>query len=281
LLSKILFFLITLFLGIKILKMGGKMINTKSLLILFSIFSIVTLSPEFSKAAVNVETDDFENVEVGSIQQVSANISNPNVDKAVALSGISFSSDSCNDFSMVVSFSIPTYLQPGESVNVEIIYSPSFVGECSATLEISTDSLFFPTDKVTFTGTGVEQQSEQSDPNNISQLLLEKLQKIIDYTNDSYIYHVFRSTEQDSLGERRFKAFKKKLVVSYHLIESDQFEAAHNKLNEIYKKADGKPESNDFVPPEKAANLALMLQDLIASFDFEDKQAKQSKKAYK
>jgi hypothetical protein len=63
-------------------------------------------------------------------------------------------------------------------------------------------------------------------------------------------------------------------VVTYHLIESDQFEAAHNKLNEIYKKADGKPESNDFVPPEKSANLALMLQDLIASFDFEDKQSK-------
>ena len=68
------------------------MINTKSLLILFSIFSIVILSLDFSEAAVNVEIDDFENVEVGSIRQVSANISNPNVDKAVALSLISFSS---------------------------------------------------------------------------------------------------------------------------------------------------------------------------------------------
>jgi len=256
------------------------MINTKSLLILFSIFSIVILSPDFSEAAVNVEIDDFENVEVGSIQQVSANISNPNVDKAVALSGISFSSDSCSDFSMVVSFSIPTHLQPGESVNVEIIYSPSVVGECSATLEISTDFLFFPTDKVTFTGTGVEQQPEQSDPDNISQLLLEKLQKIIDYTNESYTYQALRSTERDSLGERRLKAFKKNLAVAYHLIENSHFEAAHNKLKEIHKKTDGKPESNDFVPPEKAENLALLLQDLIASFGFEAKQAKHSKKTY-
>ena len=265
--------------GSKILqKMGDKMINTKSLLILLSIFSIVILSPDFSEAAVNVEGDDFANVEVGSIQKVLANIKNPS-GVAVVLSEISFAPDSCSDFSMKALFSMPKNLQPGESVNVEIIYSPNFVGECSATLEIYTDFLFFPSDKVTFTGTGVEQEPEQSDPDNISQLLLEKLQKIIDYTNESYTYQAFRSTEQDSLGERRFKAFKKMLVVSYHLIDNGHFEAAHNKLKEVYKKADGKPDSNDFVPTEKATQLSLMLQDLIDSFGFEDKQAKNSNKS--
>jgi len=255
--------------------MGDKMINTKSLLILLSIFSIVILSPNFSEAAVNVEGDDFGNVEVGSIQKVLANISNPN-NASVVLTGISFApdSDSCSDFSVEASFSIPKTIQPGESVNVEIIYSPNFVGECSATLEIYTVSPFFPSDTVTFTGTGVKQEPEQSDPDNISQLLLEKLQKIIDYTNESYKYQAFRSTEQDSLGERRFKAFKKMLVVSYNLIDNGHFGAAHNKLKEVYKKADGKPDSNDFVPTEKATQLSLMLQNLIDSFGFEDKQAK-------
>jgi hypothetical protein len=266
-----------LILGIKILKkIGGKMINTKSLLILFSIFSIVILSADFSESAINVEIDDFENVEVGSIRKVLADISNPSVDKAVALSGISFSSHSCSDFSMGVSFSVPTYLQPGESVNVEIIYSPSFVGVCSATLEISTDFLFFPTDYITFTGTGVEQEPAQSEPDNISELLLEKLQKIIDYTNESYTYQSFNSLAQEEVSERRLKAFKKMLVVSYHLIENGQFGAAHNKLREVYKKVDGKPESNDFVSSDKAARLAFLLEDLIASFEFENKQAKNS-----
>jgi hypothetical protein len=78
--------------------MGDKMINTKSLLILLSIFSIVILSPDFSEAAVNVEGDDFANVEVGSIQKVLANIKNPS-GVAVVLSGISFAPDSCSDFS--------------------------------------------------------------------------------------------------------------------------------------------------------------------------------------
>lgn len=257
---------------------GDKMINTKGFLILLSIFSVVIISAAFSEAAVNIKGDDFGNVEVGSEQKVLANISNPN-NVAVVLSGISFSSGSCSDFKMGASFSIPLSLQPGDSVNVEIIYSPTFVGGCSATLEISTDFLFFPTDFITFIGTGVEQEPEQSDPDNISQSLLAKLQKIIDYTNESYTYQAFRSTEQDSLGERRFKAFKKMLAVSYNLIDNGHFEAAHNKLEEVYKKADGKSISNYFVPIEKAAQLSLMLQDLIDSFGFEDKPAIQAKKS--
>jgi hypothetical protein len=111
--------------------------------------------------------------------------------------------------------------------------------------------------------------------------LLEKIQKIIDYTNESYIYQALRSYEQNNLSKKqRLNAFKKMLVVSYNLIENGNFEAAHNKLKEIYKKTDGEPESNDFVPPEKAANLAAMLQDLIGSFDFEVKQTEHSKKNY-
>lgn len=247
--------------------------SSKILMNVLIIFLIAILSPDFSESAIDTQGYDFGNVEVGSTQTNVVNISNPNY-ASVVLTGISFAPDSCNDFSMGASFSIPKTIQPGESVNVEIIYSSNFVGECSATLEIYTGSPFSPSDKVTFTGNGVEQEPEQTDPDNISQLLLEKLQKIIDYTNESYTYQAFRSSEQDSLGERRFKAFKKMLVVSYNLIDNGHFKAAHNKLKEVYKKADGKPDSNNFVSSEKATHLALMLHDLIDSFGFEDKQAK-------
>ena len=80
------------------------------------------------------------------------------------------------------------------------------------------------------------------------------------------------------MPERRLKAFKKMLVVTYHLIENGHFEAAHNKLREIYKKVDGKSKSNDFVPADRAAHLASMIHDLIASFDFEYGKVKTSKK---
>lgn len=251
---------------------GSKMLSTKSLIILFSTFSISILSPDFSEATIEAQRYDFGNVEVGSIQTTFVSISNLDT-MPVELTSVTFAQTSCGDFSIETSLQTPIIIQPDKSINVEIVYSPLNVGECSAILYIYTGSPW-PSNQVAFTGTGVEQKPEQPSPDYISQLLLEKLQKIIDYTNESYTYQTFRSYEQDNLPEKRFKAFKKSLGVTYHLIENGHFEAAYNKINEIYRKTDGKPESNDFVPPEKAANLALMLQDLIASFHFEYKQAK-------
>ena len=251
------------------------MLSTKSLIILFSIFSIAILSPALSEAVVSIPEYDFGTVELGSTQTAVVTIS---TNAPVALTGIKFViQNSCNAMALLpVSIEFPYSLSIGEVLTVEIAYSPSESGECSGTLEIYSVSPAALPDKVFFTGIGVEQEPEQPAPDNISQLLLEKLQKIIDYTNESY---AFRSYAQDRLSEGRLNAFKTKLMVSYHLIEDGNFGAAYNKLKEISKKTDGKPESNDFVPAEKAANLALMLQDLIASFDFGDKQAKQSKKS--
>jgi len=251
--------------------MGGKMLNTKSLIILFCIFSISILSPDFSEATIDAQGYDFGKVEVGSTETTLVNIANLDITNYIDLSGISFAPDSCSDFSIETLLQPPITIQPETSVNVEISYSPSSLGECSATLRIYNGSPW-PANQVTFTGIGVEQGPQLPQPDDISHLLLAKLQKIIDYTNESYIYQTFRNNEQDNLPERRLKAFKKSLGVTYHLIENGQFEAAFNKLNEIHKKTDGKPEANDFVPPEKAANLSAMLQDLIASFDFGVKQ---------
>jgi len=252
------------------------MLSTKSFIILFSIFSIAILSPALSEAIDSIPEYEFGNVKVGSTQTAFVTLSTMT---DVELSGIKFIiQNSCNDMTLLpVDIEFPYFLSTDKILTVEIAYSPSESGECSATLEIYSGGPWNPADKVFFTGFGVEPEPEQSAPGNISKQLLEKLQKIIDYTNESYTYQAFRSYNQDKLHDGRLDAFKTKLMVSYHLIENGQFEAAHNKLKEISKKTDGKPESNDFVPSEKAAHLASMLQDLIASFDFENKQ---SKKAY-
>jgi hypothetical protein len=252
--------------------MGGKMMRIKALLILLSIFSIAILLPDFSEAAIYAQGYDFGNVEVGSAQTTLMNISN--LDSNEVEFTMTFSLYSCSDFSIKTTLLQPMSISPNESVNVEIGYSPSFVGECSATLRIYTGSPI-PSNEVIFNGIGVEQKPEQPEPVDISQLLLEKLQKIIDYTNESYTYQAFRSYEQDKFSENQhLKAFKKMLAVSYNLIENGYFEAAYNKLKEIYKKVDGKPQSNNFVSSDKAAHLALMLQDLIGSFGFKEKPVK-------
>ncbi|MGD9280541.1 MAG: hypothetical protein PVF60_06605 [Desulfobacterales bacterium] len=253
------------------------MMKTKHLLILLGIFSIAILSPDFSWAAGSTEEYDFGNVAVGSKQTASVSISNLSGDN-VELSGFSFAPESCIDFSIETSFTEPIPISAYESVNVEIGYAPLDVGGCSAILYFYA-GYPVPSNTITLYGTGVEPTPEEPTPDNISQRLLEKLQKIIDYTNEGGTERAYRSSAQDKLSERRLKAFKKSLVVSYHLIENDHFEAAHNKLKEIHKKTDGKPGANDFVPSEKAPQLASMLQDLIDSFDFEGREAKHARKS--
>jgi hypothetical protein len=262
-------------------KWGDKMIGTKSFLILLGIFFIIVFSPDFSGAADNTEEYDFGYVEVGSIQTALVSVSNLSGD-IVELSGFSFTPDSCSFFSINTSFSESISILPFESANIEIGYAPQVVGECSATLYIFA-GFPMPSSIITLTGIGVEQKPEQPNPEEISQVLLEKLQKIIDYideTNAIGTDRAFRSYETDKLSERRLKAYKKMLIISYYLIENEHFEAARNKLKEVYKKTDGKPESNDFVSSEKVPRLPLMLRDLIASFDFEDKKAKKTSKVY-
>ena len=243
------------------------MLGTKSLIILFCIFSIAIFSPALSEATISASDEgyDFGNVEVGSKETTSVSIKNNGEEVELTMG---FSIYSCSDILNNTSLPDVILLQQNESINFEIGYKPSGAGECSANLSIFVNGNPFPTTQLIFTGIGVEPEPEPPAPDNITKQLLEKLQKIINYTNESYTYQAFRSYDQDSLHEGRFKAFKKNLGVTYHLIENGQFEAAYNKLNAIHKKTDGKPESNDFVPPDKAANLALMLEDLIAGFDF-------------
>ncbi len=165
------------------------MISTKSLMILLTIFAIATLSPNFSEAAISTQEYDFGNVEVGSTQATFVSISNLDT-RSVELTWITFAQTNCSDFSVVTlpeSMTIP----PNGSVNVEIGYSPSIVGECTDTLRIYSGSPF--PNQLNFIGIGIDQKPEQPEPENISQLLLEKLQKIIAYTNESYAYQTFKS----------------------------------------------------------------------------------------
>ena len=230
------------------------------------IFLIAILSPNFSESAIDTQGYDFGNVEVGSTQTNLMNISNLD-NMPVDLTWITIDKDGCSDIS-VVTLPESMTISPNGSINVEIGYSPSFVGECSVILRIFTGSPL-PSNQVIFTGTGVEQEPKEAEPNNISQILLEKLQEIIDYTNESTAYKAFKSHEQDKLSENRMNTFKKELALTYHLIENGHFGAAQNKLRAIYKKVDGKPKSNDFVSSEKAAHLALLINELIDSFDFD------------
>jgi hypothetical protein len=259
--------------------MGGKMINTKSLIILLTIFSTAILSPTFSEAINLIQEHNFGNVKVGSTQTAYVNIS---TNEPIWIYGYDFEpQNNCLDMTLVPPADIifPYYLVINDEMTFKVVYSPSSSGDCSDTLKIFSGDFLAPPNEVFFTGIGDEQEPENPDPDNLSQLLLKKLQEIIDYTNENYAYQTFRSSERDTLPEKRLTAFNEMLDVTYVLVKNGHFEAAYNKLNSIYKRTDGKPkpDSNDFVPSEKAEHLALMLQELISIFDFQEKQSKPKK----
>ena len=112
--------------------------SSKILMNVLIIFLIAILSPNFSESAIYTQGYDFGNVEVGSTQTNLVNISN--LDSVpVVLTWISIDKDTCSDIS-VVTLPESMTIAPNGSVNVEIGYSPSFLGECSAILRIFTGS---------------------------------------------------------------------------------------------------------------------------------------------
>jgi hypothetical protein len=167
--------------------------SSKILMNVLIIFLIAILSPDFSEAAIYTQGYDFGNVEMGSTQTDLVNISN--LDSVpVVLTWITIDKDGCSDIS-VVTLPESMTISPNGSVNVEIGYSPSFAGECSAILRIFTGSPL-PSNQVVFTGTGVEQDPMEQEPKDISQILLERpaksslrWQRRIEATMLSYLFH--------------------------------------------------------------------------------------------
>jgi hypothetical protein len=258
-----------------------------------TIFSIAILSPNFLEADTSIQEYDFGNVAVGSTLTIFVKISTTDT---IKLSGIKFTDQDniCSDITLssdvfiseeildlyeynrdYILFFPGFFINESQILTIEITYTPSGPRECLRVLEIHGpcdpwDWPCSPVDEVFFIGMGVEKESD-----NLSEILLKKLQEIINYTNEGYAYQTFKSYEQDTLSKRRMKTFQEMLYVTYHLIENGHFEAARNKLNSIYKRTNGKPkpDPNDFVPSDKSERLASMLQDLISSFDSQKKAA--------
>ena len=239
------------------------MIRSKILMFLLITVCFGIPCNSYSQTSMSTTVYDFGDLQVGSTKTTLVKIANLDSNNDVKIDGYSFGLTTCMNFSVVTQPSAMT-IPPDGSIEIEIGYAPTFVGNCSDTLRIFSGSPF-PAYQITFNGTGIEQL--QSD--HAYQLLLDRLQRIIDYTDENVSKQTFKANKQRVSQTKREKAFRKMLIVAYQLIENTQLQAAHNKLAEVYKKVDGKPQNNDFVIAEKASQLALMIKELIGLLDSE------------
>ena len=102
---------------------------------------------------------DFGDVEVGTTVTTIVSMRNVN-GRDVEVFGLGFQAGSSADYSMVDSPRVPFIVIPGETVEVEVAFSPSADGYVTAVLQVeSTDSLN-PVHEVFLCGVGVDTQPE-------------------------------------------------------------------------------------------------------------------------
>ena len=244
------------------------MIKKKTLLqilvIYIAVIAVSTFMPSTSKAAISSTGYDFEEVEIGSSETTLVTITNLE-DTDTVITGIVFANTTCSDFSILHTLDNLTIPAKG-IIEVEIGYTPSSIGTCSDTLRIYNGTPF--PSMVTFVGTGVDPAVTKLDPFYARKQSLEQIAQIKSFMKESIDDKSLKGTGTGkSMAKNRVKSFYKMLVITTHMIENGNTEAAHNKLITIYKKTDGKPNPEDFVTGDAADNLAEQIQNLISSLN--------------
>jgi hypothetical protein len=245
------------------------MIKEKTLLqlavIYIAVIAVSVFMPNTSQAAISSTGYDFEEVEIGSSETTMVTITNLADTTDAVITGIVFANTTCSDFSIPHTPDNLTIPAKG-IIEVEIGYTPSSIGTCSDTLSIYNGTPF--PSMVTFVGTGVEPEETKLDPLHARTQSLEQIAQIKSFMKESIDDKLLKGTGKGKrMAKNRVKSFYKMLVITAHMIENGNIEAARNKLISIYKKTDGKPNPKDFVTGVAAGDLAAQIQNLILSLN--------------
>ena len=226
-------------------------------------FGAASILPDTIEAAIAPASYDFSEVEVGGSQTTVVNITNLG-DAPAEISGVVFARTNCSDF-YVVSAPLNIPISPNETLGVEIGYAPSSVGTCTDTLRIYTGNPF--PNNIAFSGTGVVPGAEEPGPVDVTGQLLAQIEEIKTFMEANLENGNLEAAGQKRESRSRLKALNNMLVITAHMIENGRFQAAQNKLREIYKKIDGKRRPQDFVKGQALDDLAARIEALIEILD--------------
>ena len=225
--------------------------------------------------AVEHETNyDFQDVEIGSSSYAAVNISNP-ADMSVNLV-ITLSGDS--EFKALTNLTNLFTVAAKETVNIEIMFTPTTVSERSAEIKITdgTPSYF---SKIKLVGRGIEKNNQI----NIAGIIefydsAVSAGTITGKDNQIQLSHSLSLKQNEKklsktpidLNENRLNAFRNMLVSAANEIEGSNVELACQQLTELHFKTDGQnpPISPpDFIFGEAKEDLANMISNLIQQLE--------------
>jgi hypothetical protein len=225
--------------------------------------------------AVEHETNyDFQDVEIGSSSYAAVNISNPG-DMSVNLK-VTLSGDT--EFEAITDLTNLFTVAAQKTINIEIMFIPTAVGERSAEIIINDGTPFYLS-KIKLVGRGIEKNNQI----NISDII-EFYDSAVsagtisgedDQIEISRILSVKQNEKKLSktpadLNENRLDAFRNMLVSVGHEIESSNVELACQQLTEIHFKTDGQnpPMSPpDFIFGVAKEDIANMISNLIQQLE--------------
>jgi hypothetical protein len=149
-----------------------------------------------------------------------------------------------------------TVLGYGESADVWVTFSPSDLGDASATLAIEWTNGISGTDYVELTGVGVD---VSGDPTSI--------QDILDFFDQSVANGSLIGNGPGNSADGRRKALRNKIKAAGDTIEDGG--DACEQLLDVYHRCDGLPRPPEFVAGPSAPTLAGMILDLMADLGCE------------
>ncbi len=228
-----------------------------TVLVILAFVGVVT--PALADTLEVLPTDhDFGDVEVGTTVTVIISMTNIN-GSDVEVYGLGFQAGGSADFSLVSSPPVPFIIVPGETVEVEVAFSPSAAGYVTAILEIeSTDSLT-PVHEVFFGGVGVATQ-----PNPVT------IQTILDFFDDSVEAGTLEGRGRPQLAKFRLCVMRWLLETAGELIEQDRDRAARFMLQRAWLRSDGLVgRLYDFVVGDARDELNGMILQLMADMGCE------------
>lgn len=224
------------------------------------LFLMVVLStPPLAYADIEIAPLEynFGEVELGTSSTAIITISNSG-SGLYYIDAVNFQAGSSSDFSITSAPPPGTMLLSGDSVDVEVTYTPSALGYTSATMDIAWTNADSGTTHVSLWGFGVG--AEPPPPVSIADILA--------FIDESVADGSLIGNGPGRSAERRLNALRNQIEAAGDLIENGLIEEACQQLMVAYTRADGldPPGSPpDFVAGPQAWELAVMIMNLRIS----------------
>lgn len=197
---------------------------------------------------------DFGNVRWGQTSTTMLTISNVGGGQ-LTLSAISLSS-SLGVFSITSTLSLPQALAVGQSITVEVTFSPKAIQSYTGGfLTIASNDADEPSINISLSGTGV-----------LADTPSEQVEAVTDYIRDSVAAGELTGVGSGNSANQKVQALINMIEAAGDLLEAGQMVEGCQQLADLYLKVDGATPPPDFVTGEAREGLANAIQGLRAHY---------------